>query len=564
LIVRYPDNYNPIKTYWDRICSGREIVSDKVRRVYQKLMHDLEEQGEYHYSPKRAKHVIEFFENYCHHSQGKAGGQLVVLELWEKAMLAAAFGFVDGNGLRKYRRVVLIVAKKNGKSLLASGVGNYMLIGDGEAGPQVYAVATKRDQASIIWKEAKRMVNKSPVLRRRIKPLVAELSSEGFNAGTFKPLASDTNTLDGLNIHCALMDEIHQWKNGRALYDIIADGVAAREQPMIFITSTAGTVRDDIYDEVYDECARIINGYTDPDGYKDERTLPIVYELDKRAEWVDENCWKKANPGLGTIKNIEILRHEVEKAKKEPLLVKNLVCKQFNIRETSSEAWLTFEQLDNREKFDINALKPRYGVGGVDLSSCVDLTCATLLFQVRGDERIYVEQMYWIPEDNLEKRIHEDKIPYDIWISQGWCRTSKGNKIDYRQVVEWFEEQQNKRDIYLWRCGYDSWSAKYFVDDMENAFGKTVMEPVIQGKKTLSAPMKSLGADLSKKIVIYNNNPILKWCLTNTSVDVDKNDNIQPAKVNEGRTTRRIDGVASLLDAYVIRDRYLEEYKSIM
>lgn len=563
-MVRYPDNYCPIRTYYKRICDGSEVVGDKVRRTYKKLVYDLDHPGEYHYSPRRAKHIIEFFENYCHHSKGKAGGQIVVLELWEKALLAAIFGFVDDEGLRKYQRAVLIVGKKNGKSLLASGVGTYMLIGDGEAGPEVYSVATKQDQAKIIWEESKRMVNKSPVLRKRIKPLVAKLSSEEFNAGVFRPLASDTSTLDGLNIHCALMDEIHQWKNGKALYDIIADGVAAREQPLVFITSTAGTVRDDIYDDIYDQCERIINGYDDPNGYRDERTIAFVYELDKRAEWTDEKCWKKANPGLGTIKNLDTLRHEVEKAKQDPMLVKNLVCKQFNIRETTSEAWLTFEQLDNRETFDITALKPRYGIIGADLSSCIDLTCATMIFQVRGDERIYVEQMYWIPQDNLQKRIHEDKIPYDIWIEQGWCRTSPGNKIDYHLLVEWFKEQQEQKDIYIWRGGYDSWSAKYFVDDLENEFGKGIMEPVIQGKKTLSAPMKSLGADLSKKVVVYNNNPILKWCLTNTSVDVDKNDNIQPAKVNEGKTTRRIDGLASLLDAYVIRDKYLEEYQTIM
>ena len=563
-MVRYPDNYCPIRTYYKRICDGSEVVGDKVRRTYKKLVYDLDHPGEYHYSPRRAKHIIEFFENYCHHSKGKSGGQIVVLELWEKALLAAIFGFVDDEGLRKYQRAVLIVGKKNGKSLLASGVGTYMLIGDGEAGPEVYSVATKQDQAKIIWEESKRMVNKSPVLRKRIKPLVAKLSSEEFNAGVFRPLASDTSTLDGLNIHCALMDEIHQWKNGKALYDIIADGVAAREQPLVFITSTAGTVRDDIYDDIYDQCERIINGYDDPNGYRDERTIAFVYELDKRAEWTNEKCWKKANPGLGTIKNLDTLRHEVEKAKQDPMLVKNLVCKQFNIRETTSEAWLTFEQLDNRETFDITALKPRYGIIGADLSSCIDLTCATMIFQVRGDERIYVEQMYWIPQDNLQKRIHEDKIPYDIWIEQGWCRTSPGNKIDYHLLVEWFKEQQEQKDIYIWRGGYDSWSAKYFVDDLENEFGKGIMEPVIQGKKTLSAPMKSLGADLTKKVVVYNNNPILKWCLTNTSVDVDKNDNIQPAKVNEGKTTRRIDGLASLLDAYVIRDKYLEEYQTIM
>lgn len=564
MIVRYPDNYNPIKTYWERIQSGQEVVCDKVRRTYQMLVEKQEHPGKYHYSPKRAKHIIEFFENYCHHSKGKVGGQLVVLELWEKALLAAVFGFVDDQGLRQYQRAILIVAKKNGKSLIASGVGTYMQIADGEAGPEVYAVATKRDQAGIIWKEAKRMVNKSPALLKRIKPLVGELSSESFNAGTFKPLASDSNTLDGLNVHCALMDEIHQWKNGRLLYDIIADGISAREQPLIFITSTAGTVRDDIYDDIYGECERIIAGYGDPNGYRDERTLAFVYELDRRAEWTDEKCWKKANPGLGTIKNLTTLRHEVEKAKQEPLRVKNLVCKQFNIRETSSEAWLTFEQLDNKEIYDIEKLKPRYGIGGIDLSSTTDLTCATMMFQVRGDDRIYVHQMYWIPEDNLEKRIHEDKIPYDIWIDQGWCRKSPGNKIDYRLVVEWFEEQQMVNDIYLWKCGYDSWSAQYFVSDMENKFGKSVMEPVVQGKKTLSAPMKSLGADLEKKMVIYNNNPVLKWCLINTSVDVDKNDNIQPMKVTEGKTTRRIDGVASMLDAYVIRDKYLEEYQAIM
>lgn len=563
-MIRYPNNYNPIKTYWERIQDGREIVSDKVHRTYAMLMDEMEHPKEYHYSSMRAKHIIEFFENYCMHSKGKCGGQKVVLELWEKAMLAAVFGFIDKQGLRKYRRAILIVGKKNGKSLLASGIGIYMMISDCEAGPEVYAVATKRDQASIIWKEAKRMVNHSPALRRRIKPLVAELSSESYNAGTFKPLASDSNTLDGLNIHCALMDEIHQWRNGRALYDIIADGIVAREQPLILITSTAGTVRDDIYDEVYDEAERIINGYRDPNGYRDDRTIAFVYELDKRSEWTEEKNWKKANPGLGSIKNLDALRHDVNQAIKNPSKVKNLVCKHFNIRETASEAWLTYEQLDNRETFDVKKLKPRYGIGGFDLSSSIDLTNATMIFQVPEDERIYVEQMYWIPEDTLDKKIHEDKIPYDIWIEQGWCRLSPGNKIDYRLIVEWYRELQYKKDIYLYRGGYDAWSATYLVEDMTREFGQNVIEPVRQGAQTLSIPMKKLGADLTKKIVVYNNNPILKWCLTNTSIEVDSNDNIKPSKIKVGKSTRRIDGTAGLLNAYVIREKYLEEYRTLM
>ena len=560
--ISYPSDYNPILEYWNKMQSGEEVVCDKIFRTYKKIVYDMEHPVDYHYSHKRANHIIEFFENYCRASKGKDSGRNIQLELWEKAMLATVFGFVDRYGLRKYREAILIVGKKNGKSLIASGVGNYMLVADGENGPEVYAVATKKDQAKIIWTEAKRMVRKSPELRRRIKTLVAELSSEEFNDGTFKPLASDSDTLDGLNVHCGLMDEIHQWKNGRKLYDIIADGVTAREQPLIFITSTAGTVREDIYDQKYEEAERIINGYFDPDGYKDEQTIAFIYEMDSRKEWPDERCWKKANPGLGTIKNIDALRVKVNKALNDSTLVKNLVCKEFNIRETSSEAWLTFEQLNNTETFNLKELKPRYGIGGVDLSSTTDLTNATVIFMVPYDEHIYVQQMYWLPEDLLEQRVREDKIPYDIWLDQGLLRTCPGNKIHYKYITEWFLEVQNELDIYLFKCGYDSWSANYFVEEMTNTFGKTVMEPVIQGKKTLSSPMKSLGADLSKKLVVYNNNPILKWCLANTSVDVDKNDNIQPCKGNLG--TRRIDGMAGLLDAYVCLENNLEDYKNII
>lgn len=561
-MIKYPLAYNPVLEYWEKIESGEEIVCNKIRKWYQYLAHLITNPGEYFYSPKRANHILEFAENYCKLSKGAGAGKPVRLELWEKAHLAAIFGIIDINGYRLCRESVLIVGKKNGKSLLASIVGLYMQIGDGEPGPEIYAVATKRDQAKIIWNEAKRMVRKSPVLLRRIKTLVGELSSELFNDGTFKPLASDSDTLDGLNVHCVLMDEIHQWKNGKALYDIMADGVAARDQPLVYITSTAGTVREDIYDAKYDEAERVINGLFDDNGYKDPHFFPFIYELDSRNEWTDEKCWKKANPGLGTIKKLDTLAAKVAKAMLNPALVKNLVCKEFNIRETSSEAWLTFDDLNNTATFDIAKLRPRYGIGGADLSSTTDLTCATILFRVPDDENIYVLQMYFLPEDLLEKRVREDKIPYDLWKEQGLLRTCPGNKIRYQDVTEWFKEVQDELDIYIYKTGYDSWSANYWVEEMKNTFGAVVMEPVIQGKKTLSSPMKSLGADLQAKRIIYNNNPILKWCLANTNIDVDKNDNIQPCKGNQA--TRRIDGLASLLDAYVVYENNMEEYLTMI
>lgn len=560
-IIRYPLTYNPILEYWEKIQKKEILVCDKLYRTYRKVVRDIQNPGIYHYSAKRANHILEFAENYCRHSKGKFGGKRVELELWEKAHLATIFGFIDDEGNRKYRESLLIVGKKNGKSLLASVVGLYMLTADGEPGPEVYAVATKKDQSKIIWLESKKMVNKSPSLKKRVKTLVSELDTS-FNDGVFKPLASDSDTLDGLNVHCVLMDEIHQWKNGKALFDIMADGVSAREQPLVYITSTAGTVREDIYDQKYEEAENVINGYDDPEGYKDEHFIAFIYELDNRKEWTQEECWQKANPGLGTIKNKATLRSKVEKGKVDYRLVKNILCKEFNIRETSSEAWLTFEEADNKETFDIKKLKPRYGIGGVDLSSTTDLTAAKVLFKVPDDPKIYVMQMYWIPEDLVEKRVQEDKIPYDIWIEKGYVRTCQGNKVSFKDVRSWFVEIQEQHDIYIWMVGYDAWSATYFVEDMEDYFGKGVMEAVHQGKKTESQPLKCLQADLRSNLIIYNSNPVDRWCLCNAAVDIDKNDNISLMKTS--KATRRIDGTAALMDAYVVLQDHINDYMSII
>ena len=566
-MVKYPEDYSPILEYYERIKSGDEVVSRKIARVYRKLAEDLNgsvgaDGTVYHYSHSRANHILEFAENYCRHSKGKLGGQLVVLELWEKAMLAAMFGFIDDEGRRRYREIILIVAKKNGKSLIGSIVGLYLQVGDGEPGAEVYAVATKKDQAKIIWGEAKRMVNKSPELRRIIKPLVGEMDCAA-NESVFKPLASDTDTLDGLNVHGALMDEVHQWRDGVALYDIIADGTTAREQPMVLITSTAGVVREDIYDNKYEYAEKVILGYDDPDaGIVDDHFLPFIYELDSREEWEKEECWKKANPGLGTIKNIRQLRDKVARAKQEPSLQRNLLCKEFNIRETAGGSWLSFDDLNNETLFDVRELKPRYGVGGADLSSTDDLTAACVIFMLPGCSDIYVIPMFWIPENSVERHIRTDHIRYDIWIEKGWVRTCPGNKINPDVVWEWFVEIQEEYDIYLNIVGYDSWSAEMWANKMKQTFGEKTMHPVIQGKKTLSNPMKMLAKDFEAHRIIYNNNGLLKWCIANTSVDEDKNGNIQPIK--NRRPTQRIDGLAALLDAYTVLQDNLDDYLSVI
>jgi phage terminase large subunit-like protein len=554
---------NWVLEYWNAITDG-EIVSRKVRKVYEGLASRIQNpSGRWTFDETKANHAVDFIERYCKHSKGKwgkNGGQPFILELWQKALVSAAFGFVDAvTGFRQYTEVLLIVARKNGKSTLAAAIGLYLMVADGEAGAEVYSAATKKDQAKIIWLEARKMVKKSPSLSRRIKPLVAEMVADRYDA-VFKPLSSDSNTLDGLNVHGGLIDELHAIKD-KNLYDVIVDGTSSRDQPMIFITSTAGTVREAVYDSKYDDASKLIDGI---DGFENDRILCLVYELDKREEWTDPACWKKANPALGTIKGVDALTNKVKLAKADPQKVKNLLCKDFNIRETSTEAWLAFEELNNETTFDITAFTPppKYGIGGVDLSQSVDLTAAKAIFMVPNDQHIYVLQMYWLPEDLLEARANEDKIPYDKWHERGLLRTTEGNRVHPRYVTEWFLEVQNSYGIYLPYIGYDAWSASYWVDEMAGYFGKAALIAVHQGKKTLSSPMYNLKADLAAKKIVYNNNPIDKWCLSNTVVDMDRNMNIQPHK--GANTRQRIDGMAALLNAYVILQEKLTDYSNMI
>lgn len=554
-------NKNPIYNYWEWMNDNRIKVSTKIYKTYKYIIDFLEDpDSEWEYDEKRANHAINFIERFCKHSKGKMGGKPFILELWQKAKVAATFGIIHKiTGERKYQRVVLIVARKNGKSTLSAAEGLYLFIADGEPGAEIYSVATKKDQAKIIWLEAKRMVKKSPALSKRIKPLVAELTCE-INDGIYKPVGRDSDTLDGLNVHGATMDEIHAWTD-KNLYDVIVDGTSARDEPLILITTTAGTVRENVYDDIYDEAERTINGYFDPDGYKDERSLFLVYELDDRKTWKDEETWMQANPGLGTIKKTDALRDKVNKAKANTKLVKNLLTKDFDIPETTSEAWLTFETIDNRDTFNIKELKPRYCIGGIDLSATTDLTCATIVFRIPDDDNIYIKQMYWLPSDLIELRSQEDKIPYNIWEERGLLRRSGTNKVDYKDVTKWFLEVQNEMDCYIFRIGYDRWSAGYLVDELEQTFGKITV-PVAQGAKTFSNPMKRLESDLKAKKVNYENNPITKWNLSNAAIKTDSNDNIALVKTSNPR--RRIDGVASLMDALVVYEDNFDEYMGLI
>ncbi len=553
---------NPIFQYYAEIISGNILVSHKVKLFYKHLTENLtDKNSKYYYNERKANRALTFIQKYCKHSKGKLAGHPLILELWQKALICALFGVLNKEtNLRRFRKVFLLVARKNGKSIIASAIALYCLVADNEAGAEAYAVATKRDQAKIIWGGAVDMIKKSPALKKRLKCLVASIKYEKTSS-IFVPLGADSDKQDGLNPHIATIDELHAFKD-KNLYEVVIDGMSAREQPIIFITSTCGTVREGIFDIEYDEATSVIEGYFDPEKYQDDTYLPLIYELDNKNEWSDKKCWQKSNPNLGISKKAEYLENKFQRAQNDVRNRKNFLTKDLNIRETNGEAWLSFEEIINPATFDIAILKPDYAIGGVDLSRTTDLTSACIIFRLKDDPILYAEHMYWLPEDLFEKRIKEDKMHYDIWHKQGFLRLCPGNTIRVEDVKDWFYEMYEKYDIYLSYCGYDSWSSRHFVDIMKDSFGEECMRPVIQGKKTLSLPMQQMGADLKAKLINYNNNPITRWCLSNTSVDTDKNSNIQPVKTSNPRL--RIDGTAALLDAYTIYLEKQEEYMSLV
>ena len=557
-------NSNYVLEYWEEIKTGKIIVSRRIRILYKKLADDIvNPKGQYVFDVEKATRPVIFTEKFLKHSKGKWAGKPVILELWEKAFMQAIFGFVNKNtGKRQYTKAELFVGRKNGKSLIASCIALFMLTKDGEGGAECYSIATKKDQAKIIWLEAKRMIKKSPVLSKRLKTLVGEIDYLKQES-VFKPLGSDSDTLDGLNPSFVCVDELHAIKD-KNLIDVMFDGMSTREQPLFLETTTMGTIRENIFDIEYDYATKVVDGYEDKESsFKDEHLIAFIYELDKRDEWTDPTAWIKANPGLGTIKDLKQLEDKVERAKKRPSDVSNLLCKDFNVRENSSESWLTFEQANNETKFDVSVLKPKYGIGGVDLSDTTDLSAAKVIFMLPNDEKLYCIGMYWLPADLLEQKIKEDKIPYDLWQKQGLLRLTEGNSVHPKYITEWFLEVQNEMNIYLPWIGYDAWSAKYWVEEMKGYFGKEALMPVRQGKQTLNSPMKYLGAMFDSHRVIYNNNPVDKWCFCNTSVDLDaKNGTIQPHKGSNRK--KRIDGLAALLDAFVVLEEKRNDYMNMI
>lgn len=542
---------NYVREYCDKIHSGEILTSRRVMAVYKRLVAEMNDSdAPYYFDEELGERPIEFIETFCKQSQGVLGAP-IQLELFQKAYIQALFGFINKEtGFRRFRETMFLVGRKNGKSTLLAGIGLYLLVADYEGAAEIYSVATKKDQASKVLTEAHNMVKQSPelraVIRKRRNDLYFEATSSKFEA-----LASDSNTLDGLNSHAVIIDELHAIRD-RNLYDVMKQSTSSRNQPLVVMITTAGTLRECIFDNMYEYACKITDGELEVDDF-----LPILYELDAREEWTNPQMWIKANPGLGTIKKWETLAKFVQQAKDDPGFLPTVLCKDFNIRENESNVWLSFNQIKNLATFEMADVFDTYAIGGCDLSATTDLTCATLLIRRRGDDIVYIVQHYFLPQAKIDKLAEKNtqEAPYKVWAERGLLTICPGARVDFSQVTAWFCYMRDEYKIDALKVGYDRALAGYWVDEMKaNSFD---MEPVAQGPFTWSQPMRELGAALTDKIVNYNNNPILAWCLSNTAVKKSGVNNIQPVKITE---KRRIDGMVSLLNAWVIYVKFFNDF----
>ena len=535
---------NYVRQYVRAIRAGTVTVSEPVRQVYERLDAEAADKScPYRFSAKLGDHAIRFIETFCRHYEGEHAGQLVKLELWEKAFIQTLFGWVDKKTrLRRFREFFLLVARKNGKSFLSACIMVYMLVADGEAGAQCVSIATKYDQAAIVYKTARKIIEQDADLSALVVPIIGGMEFKLTNS-TMKALASKSKTLDGLNLHYCSCDELHAQED-RNLYDVTKQGMKARKQPIFGTITTAGFAREGIYDDLFEYALSVAKGTV-----ADAHLLPVLYTLDDRAEWTDPDAWAKANPGLGTIKSRQQLADDVERAKHDPSCLPSLLVKDFNVQENASASWLPWAVLKNETVAETDYLNHTYAIGGCDLSATTDLTCATLLIRRPEDPQFYVLQQYFLPKARVEQVEHQGRkeAPYRLWAQQGWLTLCDGATVDYNDVTEWFVSMVQERDIRpLWVC-YDAALSGYWVPQMTDMGFE--MERIRQGPVTCTYPMKRMKGLFEDHRIVYQNNPILRWCLSNTAAKSSNQrgiDSIQPEKIT---ANRRIDGTVSLLNA---------------
>lgn len=534
--------------YVDSVLSGKQPVCRWVRLACERHVKDLEtgHRRGLRFDETAAKVAISFF-SVLRHWKGEWAGQPVALEPAQQFWIWSLFGWKRDDGTRRFRTAYLEVGRKNTKTTIAAGVGLYLAFVDGEPGAEVYSAATMRDQARISHKDATWMVKKSPQLNQMIG-IYRDNLHERKSGSKFEPLSADYNSLDGLNIHGVIADELHAWPQPE-LWGVLKTGTGSRRQPLMLAITTAGVDQQGVCYRQREYVTRILKSIIEDDAY-----WGMIYTIDTKQDWPDletdddwqdERNWIKANPLLGVSKKLQTMRSDAHEAASKPAELNQFLRWHLNvwtnavIRWTNPIDWAACGKLT----VDEEALAGRLCCAGLDLSETLDITAVVLVFPPEGEETQYqVICRFWLPAENMTKRVRNDQVPYDLWARLGYLTLTPGNVVDYEYILKEIEEMRGRFDIR--EIGFDRWGAAMVSQKLQEMGGDEWVVPIGQGFASMSPPMKELGNLIAGKKLAHGNNPILTWMADNLVAVKDPAGNVKPDK---SKSREKIDGMVALI-----------------
>lgn len=562
---------NYIRQYYQQIKDGSVTVGKWIDLLYEYIIKGVENK-EFKFDQKKANNAINWMEKHCYHVEGPLAPNPIKLELWQKAMISCMFGICDNDtGNRRFHEIVLLVARKNGKSLLASSVANYVFQIDGGYGCRVYNIAPKLEQSEIIYSNTWQMIQLDPEFqqakediadRRRQshqkveedptipKKRMSDLFIPATNS-TMKKISSSAKKSDGFNPSLCICDEIASWEGDKGLktYEVMKSGMGARPEAMMLSCTTSGYVNDSIYDELIKRSTRFLLGDSN-----EKRLLPFLYMSDDISAWNTEEELQKSNPNLGVSVSFDYLLEEIAVAENSLSKRAEFITKYNCIKQNSSLAWLPAEVVEDAcgEELKLEDFRSSYCVAGIDLSQTTDLSAATIVIEKNGE--LYVFAKFWLPSEKIEEATARDGLPYDIYIQRGLLETSGENFIDYHDCFNWLTMLVEEYEILPLRVGYDRYSAQYLVKDLE-AYGFQC-DDVYQGNNLWPVLQEMEGLMRDKKIHIGNND-LLKVHLLNSAIKMDvERGRGKLVKINKDA---HIDGCASLADSFTVRQKWYDE-----
>lgn len=536
------DNY--IFAYYQAIEDGSVVVGQWIKRFYRYIVKGLQEQS-FFFDQKRASKAIRYIETFCHHSEGRS--DVIKLELWQKAFVSVVFGILDGNGNRQFREVVLIMARKNGKTLFASAIISYCTFLDGEYGAKTFCVAPKLDQADLVYEAFWQSTVNEPELARRIKRRKSDLYVAESNS-SIKKIAFNAKKSDGFNPSLTICDEISSWPGDQGLkqYEVMKSALGARRQPLILSISTAGYINEGIYDELIKRSTRFLLGDS-----REKRLAPFLYMIDDIGKWNDINELRKSNPNLGVSVSVDYLLEEIAVAEGSLSKKAEFITKYCNIKQNSSQAWLPTDAVEkcSGKHLIFENFRSSYCVGGIDLSRTTDLTACVAV--VEKNDRLKVFAKFFLPSEKLEEATARDGLPYPLYVQRGLLKLSGENFVDYHDCFDWFRMLVEQYQILPLKVGYDRYTAQYLVQDMEN-YGFQ-MDDVFQGFN-LTPVIRETEGLIKDGVFDIGDNDLLKAHLLNMGMKMDvESGRMRPVKIS---VNDHIDGGAALLDAMTVRQKW--------